>query len=283
MAVPARAALPSKRAGKAGGAVVLSICALLVAFPFYYVFVLGTWPGDRILEFPPHLLLGSGLQENWRILTERIPFAANFMNSLGIAVSSTALSLIFCTMAGFGFAKYRFRFRRQLYGFVLLTLAIPGFLSIVPFYKMMVAFHWLNTWLPLVVPGMAGAFGIFLMTQFMENSLPDELLDAGRIDGLSELGLLLRVGFPLARPGMAILGIITFIGSWNNFTSAMVLLPDLAKTTLPVALSILNSRVENNMGALMLGTALSLAPLVIVFATFSRQIIDGLTAGAVKG
>jgi multiple sugar transport system permease protein len=147
----------------------------------------------------------------------------------------------------------------------------------------MVAFGWLNTWLPLVVPGMAGAFGIFLMTQFMQNSMPDELLDAGRIDGLGEFGLLFRIVFPLARPGMAILGIITFIGSWNSFTSAMIFLPDINRTTLPVALATLSSRVDNNLGGLMLGTALSLLPLVVVFLAFSRQIISGLTAGAVKG
>lgn len=261
----------------------LSACALLFAFPFYYVFVLGTWPGDRVLEFPPHLLFGDGVAGNWKVLTDRVPFVANFFNSLGIAILATVFALFFCTMAGFAFAKYRFRLKRQLYGFVVATLAIPGFLSIVPFYKMMVAFHWINTWLPLIVPGMAGAFGIFLMTQFLQNSLPDELLDAGRIDGLSEFGLLMKVAFPLSKPGMSILGIITFIGSWNNFTSAMVLLPDIQKTTLPVALSVLNSRVENNMGALMLGTALSLVPLIVVFVLFSRQIIEGLTAGAVKG
>lgn len=260
----------------------LAALALLFAFPFWYVFVLATWPGDRILEFPPHLFFGTGGAENLAILLARVPYVANFLNSLGIALVSTILALFFCTMAGFAFAKYRFRGRDRLYAFVIATLAVPGFLNIVPFYKMMVAFGWINTWLPLVVPGMAGAFGIFLMTQFLENSLPDELLDAGRIDGLTEFGLLLRLVFPLARPGMAILGIITFIGSWNSFTSALVFLPDLAKTTLPVALSVLNSRVDNNLGGLMLGTALSLLPLVAVFLAFSRQIIAGLTAGAVK-
>ena len=262
---------------------VMGLFALVFAFPFYYVFVLASWTGDRVLEFPPHLWFGTGLVENFKVLTSRVPYFVNFGNSVGIALVSTASVLFFCTMAGFAFAKYRFRWRKQLYGFVVATLAIPGFLNIVPFYKMMVAFGWINTWLPLVVPGMAGAFGIFLMTQFMQNSLPDELLDAGRIDGLGEFGLLFRIVFPLARPGLAILGIITFIGSWNSFTSAMIFLPDINKTTLPVALATLSSRVDNNLGGLMLGTALSLLPLVAVFLGFSKQIISGLTAGAVKG
>lgn len=261
---------------------ILFLFSLIFAFPFYYVFVLATWPGSRVLEFPPHLFFGAGVKENFDILFSRVPYLINFFNSLGIAVVSTVTAIFFCTMAGFAFAKYDFKFKKQLYQFVIATLAIPGFLNIVPFYKMMVAFGWMNTWLPLIVPGMAGAFGIFLMTQFMENSLPEEILEAGRIDGLTEFGLLMKIAFPLAKPGMAILGIITFIGSWNSFTSAMIFLPSVKKTTLPVALSMLNSRVDNNMGGLMLGTALSLVPLIIVFIAFSKQIIAGLTAGAVK-
>jgi multiple sugar transport system permease protein len=228
------------------------------------------------------MFFGNGVQENAQILFSRVPYLKNFLNSLGIAAISTVLTIFFCTMAGFAFAKYKFKFKKQLYQFVIATLAIPGFLNIVPFYKMMVAFKWINTWLPLIVPGMAGAFGIFLMTQFMENSIPEEILEAGRIDGLTEFGLLMKIAFPLAKPGMAILGIITFIGSWNSFTSAMIFLPSVEKTTLPVALSMLNSRVDNNMGGLMLGTALSLIPIIIVFVAFSKQIIAGLTAGAVK-
>lgn len=274
--------MQGKKTAKISISIALGAFSIVFAFPFYSVFVLATWPGDRVLEFPPHLFFGQGIAENFGILLGRIPYLVNFLNSLGIAALSTLLALFFCTMAGFGFAKYRFRFKRQLYGFVIATLAIPGFLNIVPFYKMMVAFKWLNTWLPLIVPGMAGAFGIFLMTQFLENSIPDEILEAGRIDGLTEFGLLARIVFPLARSGMAILGIITFIGSWNSFTSAMIFLPDIQRTTLPVALSLMNSRVDNNLGGLMLGTALSLIPLIVVFFIFSRQIIAGLTAGAVK-
>lgn len=261
----------------------LGLLALVFAFPFYYVFVLATWPSQQILVFPPHFWFGNGVSENLQSLFERVPFATNFFNSVGIAVISTAAVLFFSTMAGFGFAKYEFRFKGALFAFVIATLAIPGFLNIIPFYKMMASFGWINTWLPLIVPGMAGAFGIFLMTQFLEKALPSELLDAGRIDGLGEFALLTRVAFPMARSGMAVLGVVTFVGSWNNFTGPLILLPDVKSTTLPVALSVLNSRVDNNMGGLMVGNALTLLPLLIVFMIFSRQIISGLTAGAIKG
>jgi multiple sugar transport system permease protein len=262
---------------------ILGLMAFIFAYPFYNVFVLATWPSSQVLSFPPRFFFGSGLMENWQQLFARIPFGRNFYNSLGIAVLSTSSVLFFCTMAGYAFAKFEFRFKAQLFAFVIATMAIPGFLNIIPFYKMMVAFKWINTWLPLIVPGMAGAFGIFLMTQFLENSIPSVLIDAARIDGLGELGILFKVIFPLSKPGLSVLGIVTFVGSWNNFTGPLILLPRIDSTTLPVALSVLNSRVDNNLGALMLGNALTLLPLMLMFVFFSKQIISGLTAGAVKG
>ncbi|MBN1241148.1 MAG: carbohydrate ABC transporter permease [Spirochaetales bacterium] len=260
----------------------LAVFGLIFALPFWMVFVLASWPAREVLVFPPHLWFGNGLLENWQQLLARIPFARNYFNSFGIATLSTLGNIFFCTMAGYAFAKYRFKGRDFLYGFVIATMAVPGFLNLIPFYKMMVKFGWINTWLPLVVPGLAGAFGIFLMTQFLTNSIPDELLDAARIDGLTEFGILRRIIFPLAKPGLAVLGVVTFVGSWNNFTGPLVLLPKVESTTLPVALSALNSRVDNNLGALMLGNALTLLPLIIVFVFFSKRIIAGLTAGAVK-
>lgn len=261
---------------------VLAIFGLVFALPFWMVFVLASWPAREVLVFPPHLWFGNGLAENWEQLLARIPFARNYFNSFGIATLSTVFNIFFCTMAGYAFAKYRFKGRDFLYGFVIATMAVPGFLNLIPFYKMMVKFGWINTWLPLVVPGMAGAFGIFLMTQFLTNSVPDELLDAARIDGLTEFGILRRIIFPLAKPGLAVLGVVTFVGSWNNFTGPLVLLPKVDSTTLPVALTVLNSRVDNNLGALMLGNALTLLPLIVAFVFFSKRIIAGLTAGAVK-
>jgi len=262
---------------------VLGLLGLVFAYPFYCVFVLATWPSNQVLSFPPHFWFGTGLAENFTSLLERVPFGTNFFNSLGIAVSSTVAVLFFCTAAGFAFAKYRFRFQKVLFFFVIATMAVPGFLNIIPFYKMMSGFGWINTWLPLVVPGMASAFGIFLMTQYLQGAIPDEILDAARIDGLGEGGILFRIVFPLAQSGMAVLAVVTFVGSWNNFTGPLVLLPDIDATTLPVALSVLNSRVDNNMGALMVGNALTLLPLLVLFLFFSRQIISGLTAGAIKG
>ncbi len=261
-----------------------TVFAFISAFPLYYVFVLSSWPKEVAFTNPPKLWFGPSLLLNLRKLLEVAPrFPRNYANSIMIAVVSTATVIFFCTLVGFGFAKYRFRGRKVLYGFVLATLSIPAFLNIIPIFKMMSAIGWYGTWLPLIVPGMAGAFGVFLMTQFLEAAIPLELLDAARIDGLSEYGIVLRIGFPLAKSGIAVLGIVTFIGSWNEFFAPLVFLPNPDSTTLPVILSSLSMRGSINFSALMMGTALSILPLLVVFAFFSRQIIAGLVAGSLKG
>jgi multiple sugar transport system permease protein len=257
--------------------------AFIFAFPFYYMIVLSTVPSESFYSSPPPLIPGNYLIHNIQGLFERIPFHLNFMNSLGISVIGTALVLFFCTMGGFALSKYEFKGKNFMFMFMLGTMTIPITLSIIPFYQMMRAFGWVGTWLPLVIPGMANGFGIVLMTQFMKNSIPLDLLDAARIDGLSELGILFRIIFPLAKPGMSILGIVSFVGSWNNFFGALIFLPSIKETTIPVALSKLSSNALGEFAIPMAGTLLAVIPLSIVFIFFSRRIISGLTAGAVKG
>jgi len=261
----------------------LILFAFLFAFPFYYMFVLATVPGTQIFRYPPHIFFKSSLLTNIGALLEDIPFLVNFFNSAAIAALSTASVIFFCTMGGFALSKYEFKGKKAIFLFILSTMAIPPFLNIVPFFKMMVAFNWYGTWLPLIVPGMANAFGIFMMAQFTKDSIPGALLDAARIDGLTEFQILLKIAFPLSRAGIAILGIITFINSWNNFLGALIMLPNTEKTTLPVALSKLFMQMDGDRGGLMAGTLLAVIPLMVVFITFNKQIIAGLTAGSVKG
>ncbi len=268
------------RARLGGIYVSLGLFALIFAFPFYYVFVLASW--SNIYSNPPHVVFGSDLMVNIRALLTQVPFHVNFFNSLMIAVISTIGTIFFCTMAGYAFAKFEFKGKKPIMLFVLATMAIPPFLNIIPFFKMMVAFGWYQTWLPLIVPTLANAFGIFLMTQFLESSIPSDLLSAARIDGLNEFQILLYVVFPLAKPGIAILGTVTFIGSWNNFVSALIMLPNPKTSTIPVALSSLFVRSDGNFGGLMAGTAIALFPLLIAFSFFSKKIISNLTAGSLK-
>ncbi|MBN2656561.1 MAG: carbohydrate ABC transporter permease [Spirochaetales bacterium] len=261
----------------------LIVFAFIFAFPFYYVFVLASQEGTNMYTFPPHIFFSSHYLENIGKLFRDIPFARNFLNSVGIATTATFGTAFFCTMGGFALAKYRFKGKKIIYTFMLSTIAIPVFLNIIPFFKMMVAFNWYNTWLPLIMPGLANAFGIFLMTQFLEEAVPDDLLASARIDGLTEFGILMKIVFPLAKAGLAILMIVTFIGSWNNLIGPLVFLPEKMKTTIPVALTLLYNNLEGDRGGLMAGNTLAITPLMIVVIAFSKQIIAGLTAGSIKG
>ncbi len=265
--------------------VYLTLCLFVVlfAFPFYYLFVLATWPRQLMFTSPPRLWFGPGLAHNIHALFEAIPFHVNFFNSVGISVSAVVTQLFFCTMGGFAFAKYSFKGQNVLFSLILALIAVPPFLNIIPFFQMMSAFGWINTWYPLIVPMMANPFGIFLMTQFLKTSIPPDLMDAGRIDGMSEFGILLRVVFPLAKPAMSVLGIVTFVGTWNNFMGALVFLPNLERTTIPVALARLFHQAHTDYGAVMAGTAVSLLPIMLVFVFFSRRIISDLQAGALRG
>lgn len=275
---------PSTRiVNKAFVYLVLAFFAFLFTFPFYYMLVLATVPGTQVYRYPPHILFKGSLMTNIGRLFNDIPFVTNFMNSVGIAVLATVSVVFFCTMGGFALSKYEFKGKKAVFLFIMSTLAIPPFLNIIPFFKMMVTINWYGTWLPLIVPGMANAFGIFMMAQFMRDSIPNELLDAARIDGLTEFGLLMKIAFPLSQAGIAVLAILTFIGSWNNFLGALVMLPTIDKTTIPVALSKLSLQMDGDRGGLMAGTVLAVAPLMAIFIAFNRQIIDSLTAGSLKG
>ena len=265
---------------------VLVALAGVFFFPFYYMFIIASHPRETMFRTPPNLWFGGALGENLNRLLfvqEQVPYLVNYANSIIISVLTVAATIFFCTMGGFALAKYEFKGKKFIFLFILSTMAFPPFLNIIPFYRMMVAFGWINKWRALIVPGMAGAMGIFLMRQYMEESIPDALLDAARIDGLNEFGILTRVAFPLAKPGMGVLAIITFVGSWNNFLGAFILLPNLRSTTLTVALNTLNAVSFGQFGMVYAGTALAILPLLIIFFLASRQFISGLTSGSVKG
>ena len=191
--------------------------------------------------------------------------------------------MFFCSLAGFGFAMYEFRLKRLLFSLLIATMMVPGLLGIIPYYLIIQWLGWINEPRALYVPGMASAFGIFLMRQYIASAVPVELLDAGRIDGLSEFGLYWRIGLPLIKPALGTLGIITFVGQWNNFLGALVVLKHREAYTLPLALRSLQGLISTDWGALMLGTAISVLPLIVAFLIGSARIIEGLTAGAIKG
>jgi multiple sugar transport system permease protein len=185
-------------------------------------------------------------------------------------------------MGGYAFALMEFRFKKPLFGLVMATMLLPSFMSMIPTFMVMDALGWIDQQRALYIPGAASAFGIFLMRQFASTAVPRELVEAARMDGCGEFGIYLRIVLPLLKPALGTLGLITFIASWNNFIGPLVVMRSLSNYTLPLALRTLQSPVNTEWGALMAGSAIATLPLLVLFAISSRQLIAGLTAGAVK-
>lgn len=262
--------------------IVLLVGVVATIFPFFYMIVLATRGRAEIFNYPPPLWFGDGFVENYQMLMESLPFYRNILNSLFVSTSATLLTLFFCALGGYGFAKYEFKGKDKLFFLMLATMMIPMLLGVIPWYIMMTEFGWLNSFKPLIIPGAANAFGIFLMTQFMKD-IPDELMEAARIDGAGEFEMFYKIILPLSLPGLGTLAILTFLGSWNNYLQALLVLETEAKFTIPVALSMLRGKVDQNWGAQMVGTAMGIAPIIGVFVLASKQFIAGITEGSMKG
>ncbi len=260
----------------------VGVGALLMLAPFYVMFVFATHSRTEIFSMPPPLWFGNDLAANFQILTERIPFWRNLGWSVYVALISTVLTLLFCSMGGYAFAMYEFRFKKPLFALVLGTMLLPSFMSMIPSFMIMDLLGWIDQPRALYIPGAASAFGIFLMRQYARSAVPRELIEAARMDGCSELGIYARIVLPLLKPAMGTLGLIAFIGSWNNFVGPLIVMRTPDNFTLPLALRTLQNPVDTEWGALMAGAAIATVPLIALFALASRQLIAGLTAGAVK-
>jgi multiple sugar transport system permease protein len=256
--------------------------ALIMLAPFYFMFVFATQSRTAIFNMPPPMWFGGDLLENIQILTTRLPFWRNLGWSVYVALASTALTLLFCSMGGYAFALLEFRFKRALFALVMATMLLPSFMSMIPTFLIMDVLGWIDQHRGLYIPGAASAFGIFLMRQYALSAVPKELVEAARMDGCGEFGIYWRVVLPLLKPALGTLGLITFIASWNNFMGPLIVMRSADNYTLPLALRTLQTPVNTEWGALMAGSAIATLPLLILFLVSSRQLIAGLTAGAVK-
>jgi multiple sugar transport system permease protein len=255
---------------------------LIMLAPFYFMFVFATHSRTEIFSLPPPLFFGDDFINNLKILTERVPFWRNLGWSVYVALASTVLTLLFCSMGGYAFALFDFRGKNLLFALVMGTMLLPSFMNIIPTFMIMDALGWIDQPKALYIPGAASAFGIFLMRQFVTTSVPKELIEAARMDGCSELGIYGRIVLPLLKPALGTLALITFISSWNNFIGPLIVMRSPEMYTLPLALRSLQSPVDTEWGALMAGAAIATLPLVLLFVMTSRQLISGLTTGAVK-
>jgi len=261
----------------------LGIGALAMLAPFYFMFVFATQPRTEIFSMPPPLWFGEAFLQNLNILRTKIPLWRNLGWSLYVGLMSTALTLLFCAMGGYAFAVYEFRFKKQLFGIVMATMLIPSFLGMIPSFLIMDFLGWIDQPRALYIPGAAPAMGIFLMRQYILSAIPRDLIEAARMDGCNEFRIFRSVVLPLLGPVFGTLGLITFIGSWNNFIGPLIVMRSVDMYTFPLALRSVQSPVDTEWGALMAGSAIAVLPLLIIFIFSSRRLIAGLTAGAVRG
>ncbi|MBN9387443.1 MAG: carbohydrate ABC transporter permease [Chloroflexi bacterium] len=262
----------------------LGIGAFVSLFPFYFMFIAATHTSSEVLRTPPNLLPGSYLFDNLTKLIKDVGFDQAIYNSILIAVIFTVASMTVSSLAGFAFAKYKFKGSNFVFGAFLLTLMIPAPVTYVPLFKLMTpdgnpfGLNWLGTLQAVILPGLASPFGIFLMRQSMR-ALPDELLDAGRIDGTGEFEMFWKIVLPVMRPTLAALAIFTFMTQWNSFFWPLVA----QVKTIPTAISALRGSSIIDYGGIMTGTSLSVLPILIIFLLMQREFISGALAGSVKG
>ena len=260
----------------------LGLGLVVVMTPFVWMLLSSFKPEAEIRANPPTWWPQTFTLENFTELFTRLNFPQFFTNSAVVAVFVTLGNLMFCSMLGYAFAKIDFWGRDWLFRIVLGTMMIPGIVMLVPLFVLVSRLGLVDTYAGLILPFLAGPFGVFLMRQFI-SSLPDELIDAGRIDGAGEFRIFTQIILPLCKPALATLGILTFLGSWNNFLWPLVVASSEDKYTLPVALALYSvGQNENNYGLMLAGAVAVVAPVVVVFLILQKHIIQGIATSGIK-
>jgi cellobiose transport system permease protein len=263
--------------------VVLIFGIALSAFPLYWMFVVATRTNDVVGAVPPPFIAGQHLGENLRRLfdNEQAHFAKALVNS-AIASAAVAVSTVFfASLAGFAFAKLRFRGRNGLLLVIIATMCVPVQMGIIPLYMVMVHLHWTGKLQAVIVPFLVTGFGVFMMRQYAAQAVPDELIEAARVDGASTFRIFWSVVLPALRPAASVLALFTFMQTWNEFIwPRAVLNPD--NPTVQYSLALLNSAYFNDYTLMFAGTVVATIPLFVVFVVFGRQIIGGIMEGALK-
>lgn len=262
----------------------LSLGALVMILPFYWTLVTSFKPQVEIGRIPPTLWPESLTLEHWESLGN-LPagnFLSFFRNSLFVATATTAVTLLTSSAAGYVFAKLQFRGRDKLFLVILAMMLIPFNITLIPSYALMVDLGWTNNYLALIVPIAFNPFGIFLMRQFM-HGIPNELLDAARMDGANEFQIFVRIIIPLSAAGLAALGIFTFIASWDHLLWPLVVIDDPELWTLPLGLAQFRGRTGVDVGALCAAAMLAVIPTLAVYLVAQRRFIEGIALSGTKG
>lgn len=290
--VPRATELPAwgagrKMARKAVKATLLYAVILVMSgvtlVPFLWMLSTSLKTRDQLYAFPPEWIPDPLTFESYRVLFDPLPFDVFFWNSLQVAVLSTFGSLLACSLAAYAFARLRFPGRDVIFALLLTTMMIPAQVLLLPLFILYKNIGWLDTLYPLWVPAFFGsAFGTFLLRQFFL-TLPSELTDAAKIDGCSHLGIYWRIVLPLAGPGLATLGIFTFMGSWNSFLVPLIVINKITLRTVPLGLAALQGSNEVRLNAVMAASTLSILPILIVFFFAQKYFVQGVVLTGIKG
>jgi ABC-type glycerol-3-phosphate transport system permease component len=262
--------------------VLISISAFMV-LPFVWMLSTSFKLPPDIFGFPPQILPRNFTWDNYLFVFQERNLIRILFNTFTISSLFTLLSLFFTSMGGYGFAKFEFPMKKMLFSLLLATMIIPGAVMMVPTFVIMREFGWVDTFLPLIVPGAANAFGIFFFRQYI-STINDELMDAARVDGASEFLIFIRIIMPVISPGMISLGLIFFMASWNNYLGPLIYLKSPSNWTITLAINaLIGGAGLTYWGPQMAMSVISLIPLLIIFLVFQKRFSEGITAGAVKG
>lgn len=263
--------------------VFLLILAVMCILPMWILLVNATRTTVEIQQ-GISLLPSSHLAANWRNLTNRgFSITNGFKNSIIISAGVTVFSVYFSTMFAYGILVYDFFYKKFLYGLVLVLVLVPTQVSIVGFFRYMSMLKLTNSYIPLIVPAIAAPGTIFLAVQYMQSVIVKDLIDAARIDGCGEITIFHRIMLPIAKPGAFTMAIFAFVASWNNFFTPFLLLSKIEKYTLPMLVQTLRGDTyRTDYGSIYVGLAVSIVPIIIVYAIFSKYIVSGIAMGAVK-
>lgn len=254
------------------------------AFPLWWSFVIASRQSSDTNLVPPAIIPGPNFVSNAAKVFDTVPFLLSLVNSVIISGAITISVVFFSTLAGYAFAKLRFRARTGLLVAVIATMAIPTQLGIIPLFMLMADWQWVGTLQAVIVPGMVTAFGVFFMRQYLVDVIPDELIEAARVDGASMWGTFRHVALPAARPAMAVLGLFTFMASWTDYLWPMLVLSP-RNPNVQTALAALSAAGGQNPDNAMVlaGAVLATIPLLILFIVAGKQLVAGIMQGAVKG
>ncbi len=271
----------SERLETAGLHLLLLLVAAATLMPFFWMFSTSFKSGGGIFTYPPQWLPSEPTLEWYGRLVKEVNFLLHFRNSLIVSISVTALSLFFNSLAGYAFAKHRFRGRDRLFSLLLATMMVPAQVTMIPVFLLLKYLGFLNSYAGLIIPASANVFGIFLIRQFMM-SIPNDLIESARIDGCSEFRIYWSVILPLCKPVLATLGIFTFMGSWNDFLWPLIVMVREEGYTLPVALANLNGQHPTSFGLLMAAAVVVVVPVIAVFLAAQKYVIQGIATSGLK-